>query len=130
MREVPLPVLPPALVLIQLRVAAAPRPSGFGKAAARSPGQWDVLAFGRDGSAFLLALVTAAVGHRTIRQSDTESSEQSGDCGWSGVKDRFFLIGVARLRSELLPPPPPPLQHTYHVGSSLYYAIFHCADCR
>lgn len=75
--------------------------------AARSPGQWDILAFGHDSSALVLAVKTAAVGYRLIRQSDTESSKQRGDCGWSGEKDKFFLIGVVSLNSELLPPPCP-----------------------
>lgn len=76
LHEIPLPLLTPALLLIQLRVAEAPHPSRLGKAAARSPGQRDILAFGHDRSAFVLAVVTAAVGYRMIQESDTESSKE------------------------------------------------------
>lgn len=88
--DITLPVLTPALVLIQLHVAVAPCPSRFGKVAARSPGRWDILPFRQVSPVFVLAGVRAAVGYHMIQQSNTESWKQRGDCGWSGVKDSSF----------------------------------------
>lgn len=63
---------------MQLRVAAAPCPGRFGKAAARSLGWWDILTFGQNSPASVLAAVAAAVGVWHGPGSDTESSEQRG----------------------------------------------------